>query len=210
MKIHELLFEAELPSKQFKILFHVGSLDSSKKGEGSYEGAGLSVSTHPDAWRMIARGHVVGDTYKLTKPGNRFIDSHKISTKNNQMIAGWAIENDLIISATTYRVSHYDDEMESEVYSDYASREEAEREAYDPEDISEIKGGYQPTQKLRNLTKNPRMTPTGIMDYVLPIYADSHGYDGVWWQDKLDVHNYSAPRGVIVPSQISSWKIEKS
>lgn len=49
-----------LPVKTLKGLYHVGTLDASKKRDG-YEGAGLSVSTHPDAWKRIAKGHVTGD-----------------------------------------------------------------------------------------------------------------------------------------------------
>ena len=54
------------------------------------------------------------------------------------------------------------------------------------------------------------MTPTGVFDYVLPLYAEELGYDGVWWEDILDIGKFSAPRGVIVPSKISSWTMQKS
>ena len=190
-------------------LYHVGSLDASKKRTGSYEGSGLSVSTHPDAWRQIARGHVTGDTYQVSKPNNVFLNAHKLSKQAKEAIAAWAVKAKLIEPVVIYRVSYYDDELESKVYSDYESLEDAKAEAYNPSDIKTIKGGYKSTDKLKSLTNNPRIDPTGILDYVLPIYAEAQGYDGVWWQDKLDPSRYSAPRGVILPSKVSSWNFTK-
>lgn len=210
MRATDFLIESSnLPMKSFKKLFHVGSMDASKKRSGSYEGSGLSVSTHPEAWRKIARGYVTGDTYIITKPNNKFIDANKINKKQAHQIFAWAVQNELVTPATTYRVSYFDDELDSEVYSDYDSLEAAQQEANDPEDIRVIKSGYLPTDKLKQLTQNPHMTPTAILDYVLPIYAETLGVDGVWWKDKLDVAGYSAPRGVISPSQVSTWSIEK-
>jgi hypothetical protein len=210
MRATDFLTESfNLPMKSFKQLFHVGSMDASQKRSGSYEGAGLSVSTEPDAWRKIARGYVTGDTYSATKPNNKFIDANRISKKQAQQIFAWAEQNELVMPATTYRVSYFDDELDSEVYSDYDSLEAAQQEAGDPEDIKAIKGGYVPTNKLKQAANNQHITPTGILDYVLPIYAESIGVDGVWWNDILDVHKYSAPRGVILPSQVKTWKFEK-
>lgn len=197
------------PTITLNKLYHVGSLDASKKRTGSYEGAGLSVSTHPDAWRQIARGQVTGDTYKVSKPNNVFLNAHKLTKPAIKSIADWAVEAKLIEPVLTYRVSHYDDELDSEVYSDYESLEDAKLEADDISDIKIIKGGYKSTDKLKSLTNNPRITPTNILDYVLPLYAEDRGYDGVWWQDKLDPSRYSAPRGVILPSKVSSWDFTK-
>ena len=74
-----------LPVKTLKGLFHVGTLDASKKRDG-FEGAGLSVSTHPDAWKRIAKGHVTGDTYSATKEGNRILDAHSLTKEHNAEI----------------------------------------------------------------------------------------------------------------------------
>jgi hypothetical protein len=64
------------------------------------------------------------------------------------------------------------------------------------------------TDSLRQRTKNDA-APVTVPDLVLTVYAEEHGYDGVWWNDRLDVQNYSAPRGVIVPSKIKSWTVLK-
>jgi len=204
------LFESKIPTKSFKQLYHVGNLDASKKREGSYEGAGLSVSTHPDAWRRIAKGFVTGDTYVLQKSGNKFLSANNLNKTAKSEIQQWAVKSGLLEPSIVYRVSYYDDELDSEVYSDYDSYEQAKIEADDESDIKKIAGSYKPTDKLKTLTKNPRMTPTSVIDYVLPLYAEELGYDGVWWQDTLDIGKFSAPRGVIVPSKIATWNIQKS
>ena len=209
MRIQELLESKNKSVITINNLYHVGSLDQSKKRSGSLEGSGLSVSTKPDAWRRIARGHVAGDTYRAIKPGNKFLNARSITKKIRSDITTWALNNNLIEQATIYRVSHYDDELESTVYSDFETLKQAEREAYDKEDIQEIPGGIKATNKLRSISNNPNISATGILDYVLPLYAQDQGYDGVWWNDILDVNKWSAPRGVIVPSMISTWKFEK-
>lgn len=209
MRIRDL-FESKVPTKSFKQLYHVGSLDVSKKREGSYEGAGLSVSTHPDAWKKIAKGFVTGETYTLQKNGNKFLNANNLTKSAKNTIQQWAVKSGLLEPSIVYRVSYYDDELESDVYSDYNSYEEAKLEADDESDIKKISSSYKPTEKLKTLTKNPKMTPTGVFDYVLPLYAEELGYDGVWWEDILDIGKFSAPRGVIVPSKISSWTMQKS
>ena len=197
-----------LPVKTLKGLYHVGTMDSSKKRDG-FEGAGLSVSTHPDAWKQIARGHVTGDTHSATKEGNKFLDVHSLSDAHNEQIKQWAIENGYLEQQETVTVCYYDDEMEDDLCSTFDSMADAEAE-YDEElehmDVTVDKGGIVPTDKLKKETRQNRIDSTGVLEFVLPIFAEQQGLDGVWWQDNLDVQRYSAPRGVIVPSKIKSWK----
>ena len=197
-----------LPVKTLKGLYHVGTMDSSKKRDG-FEGAGLSVSTHPDAWKQIARGHVTGDTHSATKEGNKFLDAHSLSDAHNKQIKQWAIKNGYLEQQETVTVCYYDDEMEDDLCSTFDSMADAEAE-YDDElehmDVTVDKGGIVPTDKLKKETRQNRIDSTGVLEFVLPIFAEQQGLDGVWWQDNLDVQRYSAPRGVIVPSKIKSWK----
>jgi len=197
-----------LPVKTLTDLFHVGTLDASKKRDG-YEGAGLSVSTHPDAWQKIARGHVTGDTHTATKEGNKFLDVHSLSNKHNEQIKQWAVKNGYLEQQETVTVSWFDDEMDDTLSQTFNSMADAEAE-YDEEleymDVKVDKGGIVPTDKLKKETRQNRIESTGVLEFVLPIFAEHQGLDGVWWQDKLDVQRYSAPRGVIVPSKIKSWK----
>lgn len=206
-----LVESARLPSRSFKTLWHVGTLDPTQKGQGSYEGAGLSVSLHPDAWRRIARGQVGGETWQLTKADNRFLDAHRLSEPQRAMIEDWAVAQGHAERSTVYRVRHFDDELDSEVYSDFPSREraEAEAEAYeDDAQVEEIPGQLTATAKLRAATRNPNAV-TNVFDLILSLYAEEHGYDGVWWNDRLDPSRYSAPRGVIVPSKLPDWSVTR-
>tara|TARA_R110000796_G_scaffold2214_4_gene8928 strand:+ start:4720 stop:5718 length:999 start_codon:yes stop_codon:yes gene_type:complete len=199
-----------LPVTSVKNLYHVGTLDASKKRDG-YEGAGLSVSTHPDDWKKIARGHVTGDTYSATKDGNRFLNAHALTDSHDEVIKQWAIENGYLEQQETVTVCYYDDEMEDDLCSTFNSMADAEYE-YDGElehyDVEVDKGGIVPTDKLKKAARQKRMEATGVLDFVLPLYAEQAGLDGVWWQDTLDVSRYSAPRGVIVPSKIDSWEFK--
>lgn len=210
MKISDIISEANggLPVKTLKGLFHVGTLDASKKRDG-FEGAGLSVSTHPDAWKRIAKGHVTGDTYSATKEDNRFLDAHSLTKEHKTEITQWAIKNGYLEQQETVTVCYYDDEMEDNLCQTFDSMADAEYE-YDDElqymDVTVDKGGIVPTEKLKKETRQTRMSATGVLEFVLPIFAEQQGLDGVWWQDTLDVNRYSAPRGVIVPSKIKSWK----
>ena len=199
--------ESGLPVKTLTDLFHVGTLDASQKRDG-YEGAGLSVSTHPDAWQKIARGHVTGDTHTATKEGNKFLDVHSLSNKHNEQIKQWAVKNGYLEQQETVTVSWFDDEMDDTLSQTFNSMADAKAE-HDEElehmDVKVDKGGIVPTDKLKKETRQNRIESTGVLEFVLPIFAEQQGLDGVWWQDKLDVQRYSAPRGVIVPSKIKSW-----
>ena len=48
-----------------------------------------------------------------------------------------------------------------------------------------------------------------VDDYITLLYSENISVDGVWWEDIPDVRKFSAPRGGIMPSKISSWEIIK-
>lgn len=211
--VKEAVLFGEFPTRTFKKLWHVGSMNAGDKRQDSYEGAGLSVSLHPAAWRRIARGHVGGDTWEMTKSGNRFLDYHKIGKRRWGVIRQWATENGWAEAKTQYEVSWYDDEMEQRVGFVFDTRKEAEAES-DPEynediRIKEIPTGLTGTQQLatRCHQRGPTSSPQELL---ASVYAeDVLGLDGVWWQDVFDPSNLSAPRGVIVPSKVSTWAYTK-
>jgi len=214
MRINEILNIVEngsMPTVHISDLFHVGSLDASSKRQGSYEGAGLSVSTHPDEWKQIARGHVTGNTYSATKEGHSFLNAHALNKKQNNEIAQWAMANDYLVQQETVTVSWFDDDMGETMSRTFDSMEDARVEhAYDGDmdhvDVVVDKSGIIPTDKLKSETNNSDMESTGVLEYVLPLYAGKLNLDGVWWQDRVDVQSYSAPRGVILPHKVDSWK----
>jgi hypothetical protein len=201
------VLDSGLPYLSFDSLFHVGTMDPGQKRRGSLEGAGLSVSEHPDEWRQIGKGLVSGNTWELTKPGNKFLDAHALSEDQREEIVDWGLSKGYIEEAKVFRVTGYDDEYSSETYSDYYSRKEAEDEAFDDEEVTEI-DSFKATPSLVQASQE------GSDDYfnlLLPIFVETlPGFDGVWWDDLLDPYKYSAPRGVILVSRLGSWNKEIS
>lgn len=197
-----------IPTRSFRVLYHVGTLNVADKRGDSHEGAGLSVSLHPDEWRRIASGRVSGATWRCTKPGNRFINAHRLPKAARSKIADWAIQNGFAARETTYRIARYDDELEQEHYLPFLTRAEAEREADDGDEIEEVPGSLVGTPALATRTHAASLALAE--DLILTVYAEEHGFDGVWWQDVLDVTAYSAPRGVIVPRMVGTWSFERA
>jgi hypothetical protein len=210
MKYREIIFEelSSVPVKNFQKLFHVGSLDASHKDLGSYEGSGISVSLHPNEWRQIA--NLSGNIWQCIKLNNKFIDFYKLSKKSKAVIEEWAIRSGLAIPKTSWRVSFYDDEDDENkyftFYDENKAKEEAESFDTEPE---KIEGTLVSTPRLAHRMLQ-RIDGVECFDLIVVAYAeDVMKYDGVWWNEKLNVSNLSAPRGVIVPSMVSSWKFSK-
>lgn len=200
----------DMPCRGFDQLWHLGSLRKADKGHGSYEGAGLSVCRHPDAWRAIAKlgGQPL---WKLTRPGNRFLLAHKLTRPMRSQIEAWGLTEDLVRPEQYFRAHFYDEETERWSYFICASRAEAKRELeiYERGRISETTG-LAASPRLRRRTRNEG-DPVGLYDLLLTVYADDVlKLDGVWWQDRLDVWALSAPRGVIFPRRLRSWTKSKS
>lgn len=198
----------KFPYISFEKLYHIGTFQPEHKKNNSLEGSGLSVTTEPTAWRKISP-FINGELWELTKQSNKFLDVHKLNKICKQKIIDWGVENKYIELSLTYRVSYYDDELESEVYSDYTTKEEAFASADDPNDIEIIKNGIVATKKLKSRTLNA-CEPTIVLDCLIPVFVeDCLKIDGVWWNDALDVGVYSAPRGVITLTQLPTWKKSK-
>lgn len=200
-----------IPHLSFKALYHVGSLDPTQKGDQgrSMEGRGLSVSLHPEEWRKIA--HLGTEpVWVLTKPNNRFLDFLKLGDQGIAQLRKWGEIAGLITMASIYRFCYYDDEMESEMCPEFETYEEAQEEADEWEvEAQEIPGRGMATDKL-NKVAGYRVESSLVDDMLSIAFAETQGFDGVWWQEKIDPSRYSAPRGVIVPSKISSWNIQRN
>lgn len=203
------------PTISFDVLFHVGSFDPSHKQAGSYEGAGLSVSLHPEEWSFIAK--LGGNpTWSLRRPGNRFLDAHAISLKNKHAIMAWAVQRGYAEPCDTWRWRYYDDEVELYLTCEFLTHEEAMREAYglsesEKEMIGTVRkcSGHRSTPLLDKITqqKQPAIGNELTLDFLYPVYADEVlSLDGVWWADRLDPNSYSAPRGVISQRSLPTWQ----
>lgn len=202
-----------LPTRTFRELWHVGTMKPQQKRAGSHEGAGLSVSLHPEEWRRIARGHVSGDLWRCVRPGNRFLDFHKLTKAQRRMIEDWGVAHGFATRASIWRFTYYDDEDEVERYMEFPTREQAEYEAdgwgdEDGESITEVPGGLLPTPLFHQRTRTGGDTVDLGLLATLHV-EDATDLDGVWWNDILDVGRLSAPRGVIVPSRLKGWTITR-
>ena len=197
----------QLPSVFFRQVWHIGSMDPGEKGEGSLEGEGLSISTHPEEWQQIAElGR--GPVWELTRKGNRLLDFHRLTRAQRSAMADWGVQQGLIERKPAWQVRWWDSEDRAFRYVEAESEEEAKAEA-EPVGgkVKALSSVAYPTARLRQATRNPRASSVVAMDLLATVYADKAlGWDGVWWQDTLDVPGLSAPRGVIFPSRLPGWQ----
>ena len=105
----------------------------------------------------------------------------------------------------------WNEDMEEMQTMEFDSFEEAKAEVefqeLDPSKIQHVDGVLKPTPKLLTVTNHGQgdafhLLATVYVEAMLP-------FDGIWWADRFDPWKLSAPRGVIVPKHIASWKIER-
>lgn len=194
-----------------KPLFHVGTMNVSDKGSrgSSYEGRGLSVSTEPDAWVVIAQ---LGGlpTHKVSKKGAKFLDFYAlVSKKNNkQTLYQWGKQNGHITLGDVWEVKKEDDEWETTFVSYTQDEAEAAEEEESGAEVKKVKNFPIPTDaamEKAGLHKGDRLT--SVHECLALLVAEEVGLDGVWWDDDLDEDRMSAPRGVIFPEKLPTWKI---
>lgn len=217
-------------------LYHLGTMDPTRKVRNSHEGHAISVSQHPNAWRQIAQLGGLPQ-WKFTNPKSRFIDFHraKRDKKLMQSIVQWGMSQGLVEMKPVWRVYSTDEEGEErymtfidfhkaieeagyvdesqyrQVQQDIASGQELE---HDPEfEFQTVKkGGTVPvmTPKLASLIQWDSPEPIMTMDALLLAYAEQMDVDGVWWNDNLDPDMLSAPRAGILPSKLKNWQVQQS
>jgi TM2 domain-containing membrane protein YozV len=198
-------------------LYHVGTMDKSKRKKFSHEGRGLSVSTVPNDWRIINRGMTTGDTYLLVKKTNIFVDVHAIDNNTWELLYNRGVDNGYLKQQTTYSYTYYDDDLDEEMHKTFNSEGEVLEEllsmgqyetlddAIENEAIEINKGGYVATDKLITINEG-----NNDIKLIVSVYAiEETNVDGLFWFDELDVGKYSAPRGVIFDHMLSGWEIEK-
>ena len=193
-----------VPTISFKELYHVGTLNPANKKAESYEGQGFSVSVNPNEWRRIAR--LSGDINKLTKTDNHFINYHDLTKEQFDNVNQWGLDKGYIQEVTSYTVSWWDDEWDAEMNMSFVSLEEASDEAenYDTNPVSVL--GYAATSSFPDSTV--KEGALGVEEILFTVWASENtDYDGVWWDDMLDVGRLSAPRGVILNRELQGWNI---
>jgi hypothetical protein len=199
--------QIEFPIKQLPTLFHIGTLDPAQKKWHSYEGAGLSVSTVPAAWRRIAR--LPGSIFTVSKAEANFLNFHKMKKIHRGEIKSWGIQNGYVIEGTVYRVSWDDEEWGQTLCLEFTDLQKALEETEEGKTLRKANTIIS-TEKMNRRVLSDGVTSSLALDLLATIYADEVlGLDGVWWQDKLDINRLSAPRGCVFLSTLASWSITK-
>ena len=206
-----------LPLLESGEVYHVGTMDQNMKGRThnrfSQEGNGLSVSTEPLSWRRIAKlgGNPIWSVKKGC--GNlKFVDSHAMKPKHWKAVTDWALKEGYIEPTVIGQLSWIDGETEERVMMEFdistpegEARMNKEHQACMDDWYEDLKLetaiSFGVTSKM---TKRLGFEQDIIFarDMALTFFVedalfDQQAIDGVWWKDKDDPENYSAPRGVI-------------
>lgn len=199
---------ANLPRLTFDELHHVGTLDITRRKQGSHEGCHLSVSTHPDAWRQIYTSDTGLKT--LAKRGADFIDARAVSNQDRADILRWAEANGLIENRVVYQLEQEDEDRDL-VMRYFETYEKAEAECYDedePETIAAVDGYVLTPQLIERMNLYAHGVYINEFDYVLMAFAeDCTDADGVFWTDTLNTSHYSAPRGALFNSKFDTFAV---
>lgn len=190
------------------LVYHVGLINTEKKNKGSYEGSGLSVSTVPKAWREIVR---LGDspTRVLYNPTGKFLDFYSLTALEKKEIMQWGYNKKLIEPTTIYYIRYYDDEDETEYEMVFTDKEDGEENAEAYEVPLLERTGIMGTLSLSKVSDSNTISKDNhALEQLIIYYFETHAeYDGVWWNEKLDVSSLSAPRAVIFNNKLASWRI---
>lgn len=205
-------------------LYHVGSMDIKKKSRHSYEGNGLSVSICPSAWESIARISN-SKVWKLEKEDMKLLDYYEVPREVYDSITKWGIENGYLEEVYgRYAYSYYSEELGRDVsilcdnftdameevclediyatYEDYLNSDDGDEETVYP-----VKS-YKATDKLQDSSLIEVDEGKYAEEQNFLLYLEKYtDYDGVYWDEELDVLGLTAPRGVIFNNKLNSFNI---
>jgi len=163
----------------------------------------MSVSRHPMAWRSIAR--LAGEIHEFDVKDNRFLDWHELSDEQKSAIDEWGVSKGYLVPTTLYKVTVWDDELDSERFMTFATEEEAESEAEDYEVEVESFESYTATDTFPDRAFIGNATDYDQVIAAVWVNEAAPELDGVWWEDNFNVSHYSAPRGVLANNKIEEW-----
>jgi hypothetical protein len=206
------------PLAQVGPLFHVGTLNPALRGQTgpSHEGAGLSVSTCPEAWRKIARLGAL-PTHAFTREHPQFLDIHALTPLHRQAIGAWAVEAGWATPGSSWELRWFDDELNAVQSCLTADRDEALDHAeehgvalgeWGPEAGVREQPAWWPTSAyVERMGHGVAGQPSVLIEDGLAVLFAAHtlGWDGAYWHEPLNPSQWSAPRGVIVPERLHEW-----
>ena len=186
-------------------LYHRGQMaagDGSHARSSSLEGPCLSCAPDlesADAWRSIARlGGLPLWSLSLAS-GFLLLDFYRVPA---QRLFAEAARLGLVEPAVVFRVTSYDSELESKVFSEYATLAEAQAEQGEVDEGRKLqrRASWAPTAALRAYWRSrhagAEISLVGIRDAAGVALGDLYcpGLDGVLWRERLDPAAFSAPR----------------
>ena len=198
----------QLPFLNISYTFHVGTLNRNLKQLNSCEGAGLSVSNCPSVWMKITRFEPDARVIGLENLKGKFLNFYDLSEIQLNEIRRWGVENGYLVPYTIYRYTYYDSEFECDMIMSFTDKERALQELCDEshEQLEEV-DSFVGTSKLAHAqfqTDSTSIDPIQILtiQYIEENYPD---FDGVWFDEDLDIYRLSAPRGVIFNNRLDNW-----
>lgn len=213
-----------IPIVEFDCLFHIGTLDASRRGEKfseSHEGHMLSVSSHPMAWRQIARiggnplNEITSEQCVKLLDIYRLLDDKHLKTA----VEEWGVEQGLCERKEAWLAWFSGEEEGDWRYFTCRTKEEAQNCLEETDDVREngkplvecveIIAG---TKKLESLVNQSKLDEcTDSIEMVAALWAELKYPElhGVWWEELLDVYGSSAPRGGIFPAKMNSLQFQR-
>jgi hypothetical protein len=202
----------------FQVVWHRGTLRIADKQPDSHDGNAISVSLHPDAWRLIA--HLDGPLYRLEKSTASFADSYACvrSPQFMRYIWQWAMNESYVERGRIHRVDYYDTEAKDWHLLPFLSKEQARAEykSLKEESFGEMQMnvrysnflGYVPTERMRERAIHSILPLAFVRDFALFFFLEDQlpELDGLWWADRYSLCLLSAPHGGIFRHQLSTWQ----
>jgi|SRR5579862_2981691 len=194
-----------LPIVRFDRAYHYGTFDIAHKRKASYEGACLSASHCPQAWKRIAK---LGGLplFELDTASLRFLDLYAIREGAKAVLLGLAVELGLLQRVTMWRYRYYDDEYERWYIREFTDRAEVQEEAAPMHARVRSRAGYRTTRRLTRLSGHRAEDGDLAETFGLMALAQLCGLHGAWWNDPLDDARGRAPAVGLFASTIAHIK----
>ena len=176
----------KLPVISFPHLWHIGAFDLAQKRPGSLEGACLSVSNCPHAWREISNGLVSGTCYVADTSNIDLIDAHSLDDDTKAKIIEWGVKNGYAEACQIWTVSCDDCETEERTsfivdnYANAIAELDLDLDDTDPEYQAEVDAAitsqlqHKGTDLLKSLALQvlPIIGDENLLDILLPLWAE--------------------------------------
>lgn len=191
-----------------KKVYHIGTMDISKRSSFNFEGKGLSVSVTPREWLNICKGNISGNNNLLFNPNARFA-LYNLTNELKEELISYGLNQKFIKEKNIYSYSYYDDEMEMECI-EYSESVESLIDEFEDKDGIVKQNIFIATDKMKK-----QMLPIKFEEkepftelFTLFIQAKFPIYDGIWINSDIDVLKYQAPAGTIFDHKLENWKTE--